>query len=425
MQLTIEEAAARLGKSPRQVRYLIQTNRLAARKFGGSWVIESENLPLSEGQTQALERRERQLRSAVEQALDLPAESERAPRWANVRVGVFLGENQMRSVPAGSFDRLSRLEALWRAWLLCRRGKRRQPRIADFDLDADHHVCQLHRNLRSSSYVPGSYRLQIVHDPKTRLVAAPQLRDRIVQTALLNEIGPTYESSFIDQSYACCAGRGPLRAVLAYLAFTRRFRFRISLDVRRYFASIHHEILLGLFSRRLRDARTLGLLAAMLQAGGKVYRSPLAVEALNLASDPVPAGCGLPLGSYLSHWSGGLYLDGLDHHVKRSLGVAGYLRYMDDIVLFSDDSPSLQQARESIRSWLREERRLDLKARRDGVQPTTQPSTYLGFRVSRAGVLPGPKAKMRLKQRLAAADSMKGETLQRCLTSYRGLLLSI
>jgi hypothetical protein len=331
----------------------------------------------------------------------------------------------VRSVPAGSYDRLSSLEALWRAWLLCRRGKRRQPRIAEFDLDADHHVCALHRALRAGSFQPGRYRLQVIHDPKTRLVAAPRLQDRIVQTALLNEIGPTYERSFIDRSYACCTGRGPLRAILAYLAYARRFRFRLSLDVRRYFASIHHETLLRLFARRLRDPRTLGLLAGMLRSGGEVYRSPLAQDALDLAANPVLAGCGLPLGSYLSHWSGGLYLDGLDHHVKRCLKIPGYLRYMDDFVLFSDDAAFLENAREAIRDWLRQERHLELKARRDGVQPAAQPGTWLGFRVSRAGVLPGPKAKRRIKQRLATADAMSGESLERCLTAYRGLLLSI
>jgi hypothetical protein len=82
MRLTIAEAATRLGKSPRQVRYLIQTNRLTAQKFAGAWVVESENLPLSEGQVQALNRRERELRSAVEHALDLPAGGERAPRYS-------------------------------------------------------------------------------------------------------------------------------------------------------------------------------------------------------------------------------------------------------------------------------------------------------------------------------------------------------
>ena len=82
MQLTLEEAAARLGRTPRQIRYLIQTSRLKARKFAGAWVIESEDLPLSEGQAKALDRRERQFRAAVETALELPAESERPPRYS-------------------------------------------------------------------------------------------------------------------------------------------------------------------------------------------------------------------------------------------------------------------------------------------------------------------------------------------------------
>lgn len=331
----------------------------------------------------------------------------------------------MRSVPAGSFDRLSSLEALWRAWLACRRGKRRQPRVAEFDLDADRHVCRLHHALRTGSFHPGAYRLQVIYDPKKRLVAAPSLRDRIVQTALLTEIGPTYERGFIDQNYACCTGRGPQRALLAHLGCMRRYRFRLALDVRRYFASIHHSTLLQLFARRLRDTETLGLLEQLVRAGGAVYRTRLAREALGLVDDPIPEGCGLPLGAFLSHWSGALYLDGLDHFVKRTLKVAGYLRYMDDLTLFGDDRSRLEAHREAIRDWLQAERGLELKARRDGVQPTAQACTYLGYRVSRAGLLPGPKAKRRLKERLASADAMGPERLQRSLTAYRGLLLSL
>ena len=67
----------------------------------------------------------------------------------------------------------------------------------------------LHRALRSGTYRPRPYSLKVVQDPKTRLIAAPAIVDRIVQNALLTEIGPAYERGFIDQSYACCTGRGP------------------------------------------------------------------------------------------------------------------------------------------------------------------------------------------------------------------------
>ena len=48
MQLTLEQAATRLGKSLRQVRYMIKSQRLPAQKVGGRWMVDSADLPLSE-----------------------------------------------------------------------------------------------------------------------------------------------------------------------------------------------------------------------------------------------------------------------------------------------------------------------------------------------------------------------------------------
>ena len=327
----------------------------------------------------------------------------------------------MRSVPAGSFERLSSLEALWHAWLECRRGKRRQPRMAAFEIDADTHVIRLHRALRGGYYRPLPYRLTVVQDTKTRLIAAPDIGDRVVQQALLTDIGPTYERGFIDHSYCCGFGRGPHRAVLKYLQWTRRYRYRLSLDVHQYFASIHHETLYELFAHRLKDRWTRELIGQLLAAGGEVYQTPLGKAILG----STPPGCGLPLGGLLSHWSGGLYLDGLDHYVKRTLKVAAYQRYMDDFDLFGDDRSLLEDQRETIREWLWSERRLELNPHRQAVRPTSQPSTYLGFRVSRSGLSPGPKAKRRLKQRLKNADAIGVDKLVRGLRAYRGVLFTI
>lgn len=82
MRLTLDEAAVKLGKSSRQVRYLVSSGRLPAQKIGGRWFIDSTALPLSSGQQQALDRRERQLRSAVDEALEIDRP---APRRYSVR----------------------------------------------------------------------------------------------------------------------------------------------------------------------------------------------------------------------------------------------------------------------------------------------------------------------------------------------------
>jgi excisionase family DNA binding protein len=71
MQLSLEQAAQRLGKSVRQVRYLIQTGALRAAKTGGRWLIDAADLPLSAPQRAAVGRRETALRDAVERGLGL------------------------------------------------------------------------------------------------------------------------------------------------------------------------------------------------------------------------------------------------------------------------------------------------------------------------------------------------------------------
>jgi len=329
----------------------------------------------------------------------------------------------MRSVPAGSFDRLSDLAMLWRAYLRCRRGKRRTPVVARFDLDADLHIAALQRELRSGRYAPGPYRLRVIRDPKLRLIAAAPLRDRVIHQAVIGELGPHYERSFSEHSFACGTGRGPHRALLQYLRLTRQHRFRVSLDVKRYFPSIRHQILLALLRHRLRDEKTLALLEQIIRAGGSVYRSALAVRALGLDQDPLPPDCGLAIGSYVSQWSGALYLDGLDHYVKRTLKIPGYLRYMDDFSLFADDRARLLGAREAIREWLFRERGLVLGRRRWEVMDAREPSRFVGYRISRAGTAPGPKVKRRLKKRLRAAAERGPDALARSLASYRGVFL--
>ena len=139
---------------------------------------------------------------------------------------------------------------------------------------------------------------------------------------------------------------------------------------------------------------------------------------------PPPGGRrGLALGSYLSQWCGNFYLDGLDHQVKRVLKVPGYLRYMDDFVLFGEDPGRLAAARAALIDWLAAERGLALKPRGGQVRPAREPATFLGFRISPAGIGPGPKLRRRFAARVRAAADAGEEALIRCLASYRGLLL--
>ena len=82
MQLTLAQAAVHAGKTIRQLRYLIQQERLPAHKTAGRWFVNTSDLPASEKRQASRKRKQRQLRSAVEVALELEPDSRNKERYS-------------------------------------------------------------------------------------------------------------------------------------------------------------------------------------------------------------------------------------------------------------------------------------------------------------------------------------------------------
>lgn len=344
-------------------------------------------------------------------------------RLVTVRTGTFSHYSIMRSVPKGSFERLTAPEALWQGYLASRRQKRRRANMAAFELNADRAIVRMSRELRGGTYRPKSYTTKVIYDPKKRLICTPCIEDRIIHQAMILELGPTFERGFHLRHYACSTGRGPHRAVMYALGCNRKYAFRVHLDIRRYFLSIHRPTLLELFTRRLRDRQTVELIRRHLEQGGEVYETPMAKRALNLNECPRPTPqSGLAIGAYLSQWSGALYLDGLDHFVSRTLKIRGYLRYMDDLLLFAQTPTELVEAIARVDAWLSTNRLLLLNPRRNQIESTVRPFTYLGYRITRGGIEASKKLSRRLSANLKKANKKGPEEVERCLASYRGLL---
>lgn len=81
VKLTVPEAAARLGVSPKTVRRMLVSGVLPGQKVGGRWLIDASDLAPSSKQGEASDRKDRQLRMAVEGGLGLSGK-ERKPRYS-------------------------------------------------------------------------------------------------------------------------------------------------------------------------------------------------------------------------------------------------------------------------------------------------------------------------------------------------------
>jgi hypothetical protein len=86
-------------------------------------------------------------------------------------------------------------------------------------------------------------------------------------------------------------------------------------------------------------------------------------------------------GNLTSQYFANLYLGELDHFVKEQLRIAGYVRYMDDSLVFGDEKPALHEALAAIRGFLAERLKLGLKEEAVRIAPVREGISFLGFRV--------------------------------------------
>ena len=274
---------------------------------------------------------------------------------------------------------------LWKAWRYAARGKRGLPPAAAFEYRLADNLLDLEDELRAQTYTPGPYSSFFIHEPKRRLISAAPFRDRVVHHALCNVIEPLFERSFIHDSYANRVGRGTHRALDRCQAFARRFRYALQCDVRQFFPSIDHAILRQTLSRKLHDPDLLWLIDRILASGVGVLSEQY--DMVYFAGDDLFAvnrPRGLPIGNLTSQFWANCYLNPFDHFIKRQLRCCkqrgGYLRYVDDFLLFGDSRAELWECKQAIVRRMGQ-LRLTIHETRAQVRPVSEGIPFLGFLV--------------------------------------------
>lgn len=310
------------------------------------------------------------------------------------------------------FSQVVAVENLRCAMEAAARGKRSRPAVARFLDQADAELARLRGELRSGTYVPQPYRQFRICDPKPRTISCAPFRDRVVHHAVCDVIGPVIERRFIYDSWACRKGKGTHRATARAQGFARRFTHFLKLDVASFFESVDHTVLLDLLERQFRERPLLDLLSRI-------------VEAPAAGGQP---GKGIPIGNLTSQWFANLYLDGADHLVKERLRVPGYVRYMDDMVLFADSKALLWAVHDGLARFLEKERLLRLKASATRLAPCSEGIPFLGMRIfPRTWRLQRhrfvrTRRRTRAKERAFVEGRLSGERLVGSVVAAQGIL---
>lgn len=277
------------------------------------------------------------------------------------------------------FPQITSFDNLLLAAQKAKKGKHQTQSMSRFHFRLEENLFALQQKLFEKSYVPGKYRTFYIHDPKKRMISAAPYRDRVVHHALCNVMEPIFEKVFIYDSYANRKGKGAHKAIDRYQHYAGSFPYVLKCDIRKFFPSIDHSILKKEIRTKIKCPDTLWLIDLIIDHSNPQEEHLQWFPGDHLFS-PVERRKGLPIGNLTSQFWGNVYLNRFDHFVKEELRVPGYIRYVDDFVLFGKSKRELNHWKKEITSYL-QDLRLIPHPNKTQIHQTKDGIPFLGFQV--------------------------------------------
>lgn len=296
-----------------------------------------------------------------------------------------------------------------------RRGKGWYQEVCMVDNEPDKYLSILQEQLKNQSYNTSDYIIfERQEGVKLReIYKLPYFPDRICQWALLQVIEPILMKQLVRDTYSAIPGRGIHLALNRLTSSIKKDRegtkYCLKLDVKKYYPNINHDILKSIYRRIFKDKKVLWLIDEII--------------------DSTEGNKGIPIGNYMSQWSGNLYLSPFDHWIKEVKGIKYYYRYMDDIVILHESKEYLHELRLEIEQYLKQELDLEVKDNWQVFPTAIRGIDFLGYRIFpdfillRKGTLKRMKLKVKEINKYLKVNDLITHNQWRSLNSYYGWLL--
>lgn len=260
----------------------------------------------------------------------------------------------------------------------------------------------IQRELLSGEYAPMRNRRKEIPGMNggVRVLGIPTIRDRVVQGALKLIFEPIFEADFQEGSYGYRPKRTAHEAVYRVAKAVVHNKTRvIDVDLKAYFDTVRHDLLLGKVARRIADDKTMGLLKKILGTRGKK---------------------GVPQGGVISPLLANIYLNEVDAMLEKAKVVTGksgftyieYARFADDLVILVDGYRKWEWLlKKAHRRLLEELAKLGVKVNEEKTRlvDLTQGETFnfLGFDFQRGKTLSGKWAVRIMPKMKARTDLLR------------------
>lgn len=320
------------------------------------------------------------------------------------------------------FNNIISAENLFLAWDKFKNGKRNKKDVQLFEWNLEENIFKLHRELKSKTYKHSSYTSFNISDPKPRNIHKAQVRDRILHHAVFQILNPIFEAGFISASFSCREGYGTHKGVQFLQNTLRKVSrngkvpcFSLKCDIKKFFDTIDHNVLLAILKRKIKDNDTVWLLEQTISS----FSSNYSVLGINK---------GVPIGNLTSQLFANIYLNELDKFLKQELKVKYYLRYTDDFLIISENKEYLEKIVLKMVDFLEENLLLKIHGEKTKIRKINQGVDFLGYVVFICYRLVRTKTKKRIFRKLKGRIKAYREgiisklNLEQSLYSYIGFL---
>jgi retron-type reverse transcriptase len=305
---------------------------------------------------------------------------------------------------AHKFQDIVSLDNLLSAWREFLKGKRNKKDVQEFSFHLMDNIISLHRDLVHHTYKHGGYQAFNISDPKPRNIHKASVRDRLLHHAIYRKIYPFFDKTFIADSFSCRIGKGTHSALNKFRSVVFKVTknntktcWILKCDIKKFFASIDHDVLMAILRKYIADDDILWLLEKVI--------------------DSFPSNgkrIGLPLGNLTSQLFVNIYMNEFDQFLKHKLKVKYCIRYADDFVIFSENREGLEEQIPVINNFLQKNLKLTLNPQKVFIKTLASGIDFLGWshfpdhRVLRATTRRRMKEKIRVARQIETFNSYLG-----------------
>ncbi len=209
-------------------------------------------------------------------------------------------------------------------------------KIFEFEKNKVNYIVSIKNVLENSNYNGGSYKIFLIHDPKTRVIMSQSVFDKIINHYVAKKIlEPNLEKYLCPENCATRKNMGTSYAVKKLKEDINKYKkkgkfYYLKLDLAKYFYSIDHEVLKSLLIDKL-NKEEYNLVCKIIDSTNYKYINNEIEKFENKKGINLPKynfGKGLPIGSQTSQILAIFYLYKIHHFIKHNLKIKRFTTYM-------------------------------------------------------------------------------------------------